>query len=64
MKTNTMTKTTIGRHHAYLLTRRNSGGGLRAGWLTPMGWHGDPLVIEDAKLRLDVLREQPAPRLP
>jgi hypothetical protein len=52
------------KHHTYLMTRRNPGGGLRAGFLTPTGWHGDPMTIEDRKLRLEALRDQPAPRIP
>ncbi len=52
------------RHHLYLLSRRNPGGALRAGYLTPSGWHGDPMAIDDHRLRLDALREQGAPGLP
>ena len=54
----------LSRHHRYLLSQGNPAGKLRAGYLTPAGWHGDPLQIEDPKLRLTALREQPAPRLP
>lgn len=54
----------LSKHHLYLLSRRNRGGGLRAGYLTPAGWHGDPMTIEDRKERLEALREQPAPRFP
>jgi hypothetical protein len=54
----------LSKHQLDLLSRRKPGGGLRAGYLTPTGWHGDPMVIEDRKLRLEALREQPAPRFP
>jgi hypothetical protein len=54
----------LSRHHRYLLSQRKPGGALGAGYLTPAGWHGDPLTIEDPKLRLAALREQPAPKLP
>ena len=54
----------LSKHHRYLLSQRKPGGGLRAGYLTPSGWHGDPLAVEDPKLRLAALREQPAPRFP
>jgi hypothetical protein len=54
----------LSKHHQDLLSRRKPGGGLGAGYLTPAGWHGDPMVIEDRKLRLEALREQPAPRFP
>jgi hypothetical protein len=54
----------LSKHHTHLLSKRKPGGGLRAGHLTPAGWHGDPMVIEDRKLRLEALREQPAPRFP
>lgn len=52
------------KHHAYLLSRCNRGGFLKAGYLSPCGWGGDPMVIEDHRLRLDALRAQSAPRLP
>jgi len=54
----------LSKYQLDLLSRRKPGGGLRAGYLTPTGWHGDPMVIEDRKLRLEALREQPAPRFP
>lgn len=54
----------LSRHHRYLLSQGKPAGRLGAGYLTPAGWHGDPLQIEDPKLRLAALREQPAPRLP
>lgn len=54
----------MSRHHEYLLSQRNASGGLRAGFLTACGWHGDPMVIEDHRLRLEALRAQSAPRLP
>lgn len=54
----------LSKHQIDLLSRRGRGGELRAGYLTPAGWHGDPMVIEDRKLRLEALREQPAPRFP
>src|SRR5919109_4494056 len=47
----------LSRHHRDLLGRRGPGGGLKAGHLTPAGWHGDPMAIEDRKLRLEALRE-------
>src|SRR5205823_4867419 len=52
------------KHQRDLLTRRGPGGTLRAGHLTPTGWHGDPLAIEDRKLRLEALRKQSAPEFP
>ena len=54
----------LSKHHRDLLGRRGPGGGLRAGHLTPAGWHGDPMAIEDRRLRLEALRDQPPPRLP
>lgn len=54
----------LSKHHRYLLSRRTPGGGLGAGYLTPSGWHGDPMAIEDRKLRLEALREQSAPSFP
>jgi hypothetical protein len=54
----------LSKHHRYLLSRRKPSGALGAGYLTPAGWHGDPLTIEDPKLRLAALQEQPAPRFP
>ena len=54
----------LSKHQRDLLSRRKPGGGLGAGYLTPAGWHGDPMAIEDRKLRLEALREQPAPRFP
>jgi hypothetical protein len=54
----------LSRHHRYLLSQRKPSGALGAGYLTPSGWHGDPLTIDDPKLRLAALREQPAPKLP
>ena len=57
-------KSGLSKHQRYLLSQRGPGGGLRAGHLTPAGWHGDPMAIEDRKLRLEALREQPAPRFP
>ena len=54
----------LSKHHLDLLSRRNLGGGLRAGYLTPAGWHGDPMVIEDPRGRLEALREQAAPKFP
>lgn len=54
----------LSRHHRYLLSRGKPSGRLKAGYLTPAGWHGDPLQIEDPKLRLTALQEQPVPKLP
>jgi len=54
----------LSKHHRDLLARRGPGGGLRAGYLTPAGWHGDPMAIEDRRQRLEALREQPAPKFP
>lgn len=37
----------------------------QTGALSPSGlWAGDPMLVEDAGLRLEILREQPRPRLP
>jgi len=54
----------LSRHHRHLLSQGRPSGKLRAGYLTPAGWHGDPLQIEDPKLRLEALRAQSAPKLP
>ncbi len=51
------TTRTVDRHRFELLKR-----GVRN--LTASGWIGDPMVIEDGRLRLKAFRAFPAPRLP